>query len=296
MAYIVPQKFLLANQTLYSNYHLLLAQELLQLSKQTDQASYTRLKQFWTAAQLYGHFIMLDNGAYEMGAAMDDEQFIQVTEQFHPNEIILPDVMQDANTSMERAQAFCIKYKEAQKQLPTNKRIDFAAVIQVPTDNGQEINMEDIHKQFMFYHYSLGVRTICIPKHFGHGRPFGRANFAEKLHQFLTRNTFWLEVFNFHFLGLACIPELLELSRYFWVRGVDTAAPFVFATYGALIGDSELEAVGKLYKRPDNFFEIDNLKKHAYTFKRNVVVCNKMLRFGRYQGRYTDNSIKKMIH
>lgn len=267
-AYILPQKFTLERARLFSNYHLLLAHELEQLDAETLKKSLA----FWNMAQRNGHFIMLDNGAYELGTAMESETFAKICHMLEPNEIILPDVLYDGDASMQRAEQFCSAYAElfhvsdakTSDCLPPHLTRK-AAVIQFDTRNDPTapIDMNMLEEQFKFYHRHLGVSTLCIPRHFGHDRVYGRTLFLEQLHQFLHRHSYWLDVFEFHMLGLACVPELEIFPRYYWIRGVDTAAQFVYAYHGCLLCDHADVVTNKSCKRPQMFFDLHTLNSAA---------------------------------
>lgn len=286
-AYIVPQKFTLANARMFSDYHLLLAHEIALMSPDAR----TKCFSFWRTAQSFGHFIMLDNGAYELGAAMDDAVFAQMCYALNPNEVILPDVLYDRDASMLRAAQFCRTHSALFSQEISgheSHRVRKAAVLQLDTRGSADtpISMDAIEEQLQFYHRQLDVSTICIPRHFGHGRIYGRTTFVEAFHQFLMRHPYWLDVFNFHMLGLACLPELLVFPRYYWIRGVDTAVQFVYAYNGHLLRDCMDVVINKCCKRPQAFFDLAALNSQARSmFMANVMFTRKIMRYEARSGR-----------
>lgn len=287
-AYILPQKFTLACTRVFSNYHLLLAHEIACMAPDEQKKCIS----FWRTAQSFGHFVMLDNGAYELGAAMDDHEFARVGHALKPSEIILPDVLFDGDASMLRAEQFCRANASLfvqEESSGTPHCIRKAAVLQLETRNNCDVssNMCAIEEQLKFYHRQLGVSTICIPRHFGHDRVYGRTVFVEAFHQFLLRHSYWLDVFDFHMLGLACLPELAVFPKYFWIRGVDSAAQFVYAYYGCLMRDDMDVVVGKSCKRPKTFFDIASLNVQARSiFTANVLFTRKLMRYEARAGRW----------
>lgn len=286
-AFIVPQKFLLRQAKMYGNYHLLIGHEFLVMDPALRVASYN----FWRTVQQFGHFIMLDNGAYELGSAMNDTNFAEICCSIVPHEIILPDVLYNMEASMQRAQEFSELFDflfDPHKfcaATDVQHAVRKAAVLQVETRNGTEINFSDIIEQLKFYHNKLNVTTICIPRHFGHDRPFGRLEFTERLHEFLTRNSYWLDVFQFHYLGAACLPEFQYLPRYYWIRGLDSATPFVYAYYGCTIKENMDTIQGKTCARPKEFFDVDTLK-YPTLLRHNVNYVNQLMNIGKHVGRW----------
>lgn len=284
----MPQRYVHNHGKLYSNYHLLLAQELYVLEDEIK----TAMLKFWNTSQQYGHFIILDNGAYELKAAMDDTKYSQVIAQLRPNEVILPDVLFNSKESMARAENFYhthgFLFSEESAKAHNRHKINGIAVIQAETRQNATIDFNEIEKQLHFYHTKLHVKTICIPKHFGHDRPYGRVDFTEQLHQFFTRNPQWLDIFNVHYLGLACIVELAELPKYPWIRGIDTAAAFVYAYHKMALADYQDTVSGKDCSRPANFFELKDLPYGTRFLNNNIRTCIRMLAYGNTRTRYAD--------
>jgi len=277
MAFIAPLRYTLQTNKLYSNYHLLLAQEFLMLPQELKQQALT----FWKSCKQSGHYLILDNGAYELGKAVDFDVFVHLATELQPNEIILPDVLQDGATTMQQAKFFYNTYASALR--------DMALMAVVQVDSSQPINMNDIETQLHFYSNELPVSAIGIPKHFGHGRNFGRVDFTEQLHAFLCNHMTYKTAFAYHYLGLASLAEIVELPKYEWIRGFDSAAAFVFALQEALLEDYIECPVDKQIKRPVTFFDHALLKYGASRcYCTNIRYCCRQLAIANTTTRYKD--------
>lgn len=282
MAYITPMKVTLNLKHLFSDYHLLLAQEFASL----DEQWYAKAVDFWRNRTGAGNFVILDNGAYELGAAMDSGVYAEVCRAIKPSEIVLPDVLRDPKASMKLAYDF---YQMNKHWIPHNTKI--MAVIQLDSRNKELDNTEEqmgmVYEQLDFYTKNLPVTTIGIPKHFGDERVYGRISWLENFNTFLQRHVRFLDSLEFHCLGLSCIPEISEIPKYKWVRGLDTAAPMVFAMHQALMENFMDVSVGKAVRRPDDFFELSNIKGISKYLTRNVEFCSKFLKRADRQFRYS---------
>ena len=277
MAFIAPLRYTLQTNKLYSNYHLLLAQEFLTLPQELQQQALA----FWKSCKQSGHYLILDNGAYELGKAIDFDMFVHLAVELQPNEIILPDVLQDGVTTMQQAKFFYNAYAS------TLRNMALMAVVQV--DSSKPINMDEIEKQLHFYSNELPITAIGIPKHFGHDQNFGRVAFTEQLHAFLCNHMGYKTAFAYHYLGLASLAEIAELPKYEWIRGFDSAAAFVFALQEALLEDYIECPVGKQIKRPAKFFDYATLQSGANKcYWSNIRYCCRQLAFANTATRYKD--------
>lgn len=277
MAFIAPLRYTLLTNKLYSNYHLLLAQEFLMLPQELKQQALT----FWKCCKQNGHYLILDNGAYELGKAIDFDVFVHLAAELQPNEIVLPDVLQNGATTMQQAKFFYNAYSSALRNM------SLMAVIQA--DSSKPINMDEIEEQLHFYSNELPVSAIGIPKHFGHGQNFGRVTFTEQLHAFLCNHMTYKTAFAYHYLGLASLAEITELPKYEWIRGFDSAAAFVFALQEALLEDYVECPIGKHVKRPAEFFNYTSLPSGASKcYCTNIKYCCRQLAFANTTTRYKD--------
>lgn len=273
MAYIAPLKFTLSTRKVFSNYHLLLAQEFHTLSPEVRNDAI----RFWRTCKESGHFIILDNGAYELGAAMDPNQYMEIVQLLEPSEIVLPDVLQDGKRSIAGAKIFMDTFHRELENY-RNRGGQLMAVVQADSTKSGDINMDEIAEQLEIYE-RMDIRTIGIPKHFGNKRVFGRVGFATQLEKLRGPRGYYKDVFDWHFLGISCVPEITELAKFSWVRGLDSAVPFVYALANACMKDYDEVFVGKSFSRPDNFFECSTLKGRVKFLISNVSYCRKALYF-----------------
>lgn len=262
MAFIMPTKYVMATMKLYSNYHLLLAQEFLNLEETQRNAALT----FWRTCIKNGHHVILDNGAYELGVAIDYDAYMQIAVELKPTEIVLPDILQDGEGSMRKTAAFLREYKKPLRRLG----IQSMAVVQA--NSSCDIDMAFIADQLDYY-MSEDVASIGIPKHFGDNRAFGRVEFAARLGMLHGSRGLYRNQFEWHFLGLSCIPEVQELPKFSWVRGLDSAVPFVYAFHGLKMQDHANQFIGKAAKRPNNFFDLSSLRGRVSLLNSNVAFC-----------------------
>jgi hypothetical protein len=178
-------------------YHLVLAQECVR------DKTYLNYYKF---LHRDGHFIILDNGAAEMGKSMDFGEVLDVAADLQPDEIVMPDVLGDYGDTLRQTATACAA-------VPENKRL------MVPQgENWIEWGKcltEMLH---------LGCVTIGIAKRY-EGLAGGRIRALEKFIHTEAQ-------VNVHMLGCYQDP-IREIQHivgiYPWVRGIDTAAPFAHA-------------------------------------------------------------------
>jgi len=167
------------------------------------------------ALGLAGHFTMLDNGAAEIGSAIALQRLMEAADLINPDEIILPDVLDDADkTLVHTARALDRIAPHARAMCPQGKTWEewtFCA--------DQMIQM--------------GCATLCIAKRY-EKLPGGRVHALE-----IARDRGWDRDHNIHLLG-CCYDPLKEVERAQMfmphIRGVDTAAPVAYAQHAQILG------------------------------------------------------------
>lgn len=180
-------------------YHLVLAQECL---RDKTYLNYYKL------LHRDGHFIILDNGAAEMGKSLDFGQVLDVAADLQPDEIVMPDVLGDYGDTLRQTAIGCTA-------VPENKRL------MVP--QGEDwIEWGKCLTEMI----RLGCATIGIAKRY-EALAGGRLRALEK---FCRADVH----VNVHLLG--CYQDPIEemqrvMGVYPWVRGIDTAAPFAHAQH-----------------------------------------------------------------
>ena len=154
-------------------------------------------------------YSILDNGAFEEGKAIDSDVYIELIHTLKPNMLVLPDVVNDMNGTLNASQAFMIDHDELLKE-------GLYAVMGVLQGNSVE---EYLHCLKEYNEYDV-IDTIGIPYHL-----FYRPLFIEKndIIEFCRNNG--LEI---HILGLPNPFEVIELSKYSdIIKSIDSSLPIV---------------------------------------------------------------------
>jgi len=108
-AIICPTSMLEWIQAVFQpDFHMVLAQIYLEDS---DYAGFFRER------RAAGDFILLDQGAAELGAAIDTELYWQVIRELRPTVAVAPDVLHSALSTVRRTGAFLDDYRQALTQL-----------------------------------------------------------------------------------------------------------------------------------------------------------------------------------
>jgi hypothetical protein len=179
-------------------------------------------------------FVMLDNGAAENHLVADDV-LVRIVEDFHPAELILPDIMGNMLGTLDKINDFVKHYG---KSLDVN----FMVV-------AQGKSMVEVHRMLEVAVKHDGVTTIGIPRHMIrtlHSN-FARIELAKWIHKQDSD-------LNIHFLGAAPgFPyELYHVRETVpFVRGMDTSMPFNFALLEHAMKDYEI----RVFVRPEDYFE-----------------------------------------
>jgi hypothetical protein len=179
-------------------YHLVLAQ----YSYDPEYAD------FYRNAKNMGHFIMVDNGAAELGESIPFKSVIAFAQFLNADEIIMPDVLDDVEKTLH------LTSKNLYTVLPKHRAM-------VPQGKTWD-EWEYCAKRMAM----LGCATICIAKRYEQ-LPGGRKH-ALKLLQDLGV----LPDHNIHLLGFGKSPidEIVAAKKqYSGIRGCDSAAPFAYA-------------------------------------------------------------------
>lgn len=183
IAYIAPKS--MAKHTIAGDYHFLIPQNATGWYRDTR------------------NFKMLDNGAYE-GGAINFDTLLMLAESLRVDEIVIPDVIKDAQQTLANLYTLIKEVPEAFK---------VAAVPQGTTIN-----------EFLecFYKVSkmTNVDTICFPKWLGTARP-------AVIHYLRVHGRLSYK-FDYHLMGLDDPTELFAYNGMD-IRSVDTSMPFTYA-------------------------------------------------------------------
>jgi len=198
----------------------------------------------FTYRNMYQHldgdnFIILDNGAAE-GDAVPDGHLMTMAATLGPNEIVLPDVMEDAERTVLRTKAFLWTFRPF-----IQDNVDAFGFMAVP--QGYNVGeMKDCIKEFIQFEE---IKTLGIPRHLVAKDHMGRYVLCdwlekEKLH---TR-------FAVHLLGTSgdYPTEIRYIATDFpWVRSVDSSMPYNYTIAGQRLEDKHKVT------RPEGYFEKD---------------------------------------
>jgi hypothetical protein len=180
-------------------------------------------------------YLILDNGAAE-GSTVSDKYLLTIAFQLGADEIVLPDVIRDAEETIKRGKQFLQHMAESQIKPP-----NLMGVLQStgPAKEWQTC-LEEFAKIDM-------VTTIGVPRHFVNYDKYMR-------HQVLTWINYWYkDRFQVHLLGMnSRFPsEVANISReHPWVRSCDSSLP-----YNYTIAGWGLSAVNRRVERPANYFD-----------------------------------------
>jgi hypothetical protein len=176
---------------------------------------------FYRERHVHGDFIILDNGAPE-GSLVRDEVLISTANAIKADEVVLPDVLRDADATLKAS--FNPKIQGA---ILFNKRM----VVPQGRDWGEWVwCLDQMLKIFE-------PRTIGVPKWLNE-LPGGRLHALSLLYPYYLKHHF-----DIHLLGMARAPkyELAELN-FPWVRSIDTALPVALAQVGITLGTGEFRS------------------------------------------------------
>ena len=92
LCFIVPRRWFRLSKE-YSDFYLPIAHQIKESDKDLFQDKYC----------------VLDNGAFELGGSIDEDELLEIAKWLEPNEVVVPDVIHDANATMESASRFFSK-------------------------------------------------------------------------------------------------------------------------------------------------------------------------------------------
>jgi hypothetical protein len=214
-----------------TDYHLCLAHVLGNDSRQVD---YYRMR-----ASL-GEYVILDNGAYELGSSVPFEHVLEVANWIEPKEIVLPDVFLDCNATISATE-------DAFETLQHVTKWDHTNLMIVP----QGKNLDEWMTCLRLLVRIVKPDAVGIP--IVYETLMGRGVLLHKVIQFLHNHTDCHP--DIHLLGWD--GDLYKLDAYskqfpFWIRGVDSAKPF----YYARLSDPQSIMSGEKVSRPEGYFDL----------------------------------------
>lgn len=186
------------------SYHLLLAQHC------TDGA----YLEYYKHLRAKGDFLILDNGAAELGESMDFARVLEHAAVLDVDEIAMPDVLGNSDETLKLFLQYCPYVPERRRMaIPQGRNFDEWTTC--------------LNEMLI-----AGCRSIGVAKRYEQWVG-GRAQLLEYLEVIDAHRSY-----DVHLLGCYKRPsdELTGLNRAFpWIRGADTAAPFAYAQAGVNI-------------------------------------------------------------
>ena len=200
--------------------------------------------QFYREASERGEYVILDNSIIELGQPMATDELLRAIDLIHPTEFVCQDYPRDPATTHFWAME---KGAELKKRYPDMK-------LMVVPQWGQGKVFEDWWASFLWLRNLPFIDTIGLPKFIRGGRGVAAQRLEQDPMLRLDKE--------FHLLGTWGNPvEVRDMTRYKWIRGVDSKAPVRFGQYGialhpavGLLGGTALrDAVPALdFNNPDD--------------------------------------------
>lgn len=206
-AAVIAPTGLLKRYAARSRYHLCLAHLILQ------EGPYF---QFYKETVERGEYVIMDNSIIELhGEPMPSHELLRAIDLLHPTEFVCQDFPRDPATTHFWAMN---KGEELKKRYPDMK-------LMVVPQWGQGKVFADWWASFLWLKELPFIDTIGLPKFIRGGRSLAA-------HQ-IESNPVLHRDKEFHLLGTWGNPvEVRDMTRYKWIRGVDSKAPVRFGQQG----------------------------------------------------------------
>lgn len=193
--------------------------------------------------------VIMDNGIWELGSSMSFEDLMEASRNILPDELIAPDVLYNMPETLKATAEFLARLKHFRGNVGSHPFLRFENFA-VP----QGKNRRDWLYCFDNFNSNPDIRTIGIPKTLNKNwKPGGRLGCMSYLES-TDRIRYDKQ---YHALGVHDPSEFLQLSKFDWLRSVDTALPvhigmseIAFCFQNGLIGQSRP-------RRPKGFFDVE---------------------------------------
>lgn len=145
--------------------------------------------------------LYLDNGAYELGQAMDLTRYVHIIESLQPNVVVVPDAMSDMAKTVSLAKQFF------DQKIPAG--IHYMIVPQGKTTDEWLLCLHKMTRMFRHRFHIIGIPRVMHPR---------RLQLARHAHSFVKKPI--------HILGCVTTSEIAGiLSSYVPVVSLDTSWP-----------------------------------------------------------------------
>jgi hypothetical protein len=236
---------------------------------------------FYKQRAAAGDYVILDNGAYEIGCSLNPRLVLRLAIDGGFREVVLPDVLRDAAGTFQALTAVGELLRQTARDHP---ELSFMVVPQGTNADEWMQSCEDVVKLCEYYYVSSSRITIGIPKHAATfaGQVLGRMYLLRRLQRWFGG------IHAIHLLGLddqmreilflMTIPEL----RY-QVRSIDSSKPIIHALNGDRLRTNYAWIAGPVYHRPQDYFSAKlnastlDLARHNVRVVRMVLDGHKVL-------------------
>lgn len=202
---------------------------------------------FFKRRRFLGDTILLDQGAAELGAAIEDQDFIEVVKQLQPQLVVAPDVIHDSLETIRRTEAFLLKYGSLLDKCG-------AQIVAVP----QGDSSDECLSTFKLFNEMSGVHWLGVSKF--HYLKFGsRYTCLVRIGQLGVRKPC-------HLLGVhGSLYDLVWEKEFPFVQSTDTAKPVKLGLQDLGLGEESKRS------KSSNFFKAPYPPSFIReTIKRNV--------------------------
>lgn len=221
IAHIVPTKELHTLKDNNQKYYMLLAQELIR-----DMNYF-----MFHYKEIGDAYKILDNGAYE-GSCLSIWQLLSLGKSVQADDIVLPDVLFDAEATLSLAREATNYIKEHKSELSHN----YMFVVQ-----GKTIK-EMIHCYKQAFLSGVCINIIGIPKHASKLSANARGEIIQGILDFHSEEDIPNKELIFHLLGCAETPlelGLLNMRYGEYIRSCDTALAYVYARNDMYVNEDD---------------------------------------------------------
>ena len=187
-------------------------------------------------------FVILDNGAFETGEAIQDEEYIELARKLQPDVLVVPDVYKDNAATGSRA----VNFFDVWKSHP----VEDVALMGVLQGNSWD-TLVSMYRTL----YSSVCQYVGLPYATGIDR-----------YQFLKAHP---EIHNVHILGVPTLTEIYGLRLLPNVVSIDSSLPIKCAKDGKLINEA---LISDSYAQPYET-ELDPLTL-SYNLQMFTALCN----------------------
>lgn len=212
-------------------------------------------KQHYSRSNKKYNVVILDNSAFELGAAINDADFIKAVTLIQSDEVVLPDVLFDAGQTLYRIKQFLAAHA---------KHVRGLSLMAVPHGNTLDEYLESyVAIAALSEVTTIGIGTVYNGRFKQEGK-LGREVIIDAL---VAKNL--LAAKQHHLLGLGDDGnlELSRLSKFSFIRSCDSSAAYTNACGGTLITSDG-------YKKPPKKVNFEDVydKKVMQLMQKNMVV------------------------